>query len=86
MSTTLLESYQAITDNSTNIGESTRGYVDQMQALHRNIGGLNAIYELQLRSISSQIDSIDRVNRGVKDIRDLNSGSLTRLAQFTDDE
>ena len=23
---------------------------------------------------------------GVKDIRDLNSGSLTRLAQFTDDE
>ena len=71
VSSTLLESYRAITDNSTNIGESTRGYVDQMQALHRNIGGLNAIYELQLRSISSQIESIDRVNRGVKDIRDM---------------
>lgn len=85
VSTTLLESYQAITDNSTNIGESTRGYVDQMQALHRNIGGLNAIYELQLRSISSQIDSIDRVNRGVKDIRDMYEKSAAQSARYCEE-
>lgn len=85
VSSTLLESYRAITDNSTNIGESTRGYVDQMQALHRNIGGLNAIYELQLRSISSQIESIDRVNRGVKDIRDMYEKSSAQSARYCEE-
>lgn len=85
VSSTLLESYRAITDNSTNIGDSTRGYVDQMQALHRNIGGLNAIYELQLRSISSQIESIDRVNRGVKDIRDMYEKSSAQSARYCEE-
>jgi len=85
VSSTLLESYRAITDNSTNIGESTRGYVEQMQALHRNIGGLNAIYELQLRSISSQIESIDRVNRGVKDIRDMYEKSSAQSARYCEE-
>ena len=42
-----------------------------MNDLNRNIGGLNTIYEIQLKSISSQLDSIDRVNRGLKDIRDM---------------
>ena len=56
-----------------------------MQALHRNIGGLNAIYELQLRSISSQIDSIDRVNRGVKDIRDMYEKSAAQSARYCEE-
>ncbi len=81
----LLESYSAITENSDNIGTSTRGYVDQMQALYRNIGGLNAIYELQLRSVSSQIESIDRVNRGVKDIRDMYEKSSAQSARYCEE-
>lgn len=85
VSSTLLDSYRAITDNSANIGESTRGYVEQMQALHHNIGGINAIYELQLRSISSQIESIDRVNRGVKDIRDMYEKSSAQSARYCEE-
>ena len=42
-----------------------------MASLNRNIAGLNTIYEIQLKSVSSQLDSIDRVNRGIKDIRDM---------------
>ena len=53
VSQTLLNSYRAITDNSQNISESSTGYVDQMQALNQNISGLNTIYEIQLKSISS---------------------------------
>ena len=68
---TLLGSYRAITDNSESITRSSTGYVDQMECLNRNISGLNAIYEIQLKSISTQLDSIDRVNRGLKDIRDM---------------
>lgn len=85
VSATLLDSYKAITENSAEISESSRGYVDQMQALHRNIGGLNTIYELQLRSVSSQIDSIDRVNRGIKDIRDMYEKSASQSAQYCEE-
>ncbi len=65
---TLLESYRAITENSENIIQSSTGYVEQMQSLNRNISGLNTIYEIQLKSVSSQLDAIDRVNQGIKDI------------------
>ena len=68
VSETLLESYRAITENSENITQSSTGYVEQMQNLNRNISGLNTIYEIQLKSVSSQLDAIDKVNNGIKDI------------------
>ncbi len=85
VSSTLLNSYRAITENSAEISESSRGYVEQMQALDRNIGGLNTIYELQLRSVSSQIESIDRVNRGIKDIRDMYEKSANQSARYCEE-
>ena len=85
VSETLLGSYRAITENSTNISESSTGYVDQMQALNQNISGLNTIYEIQLKSISSQLDNIDRVNRGLKDIRDMYEKSAAESAHYCDE-
>lgn len=46
-------------------------YAQQMEALNRNIQGLNTIYELQLRSLSSQLGTIEEVNRGLNNIRSL---------------
>lgn len=68
VSQVLLDSYKAITDNSENLTAGSTGYVEQMQALNRNISGLNTIYEIQLRSVSSQLDAIDGVNQGIRDI------------------
>ena len=85
VSDVLLESYRAITENSENITRSSKGYVDQMQDLNRNIGGLNTIYEIQLKSISSQLDSIDRVNRGIKDIRDRYEKSAGQSARYCEE-
>ena len=85
VSDVLLESYRAITENSENITRSSKGYVDQMQDLNRNIGGLNTIYEIQLKSISSQLDSIDRVNRGIKDIRDMYEKSAGQSARYCEE-
>ena len=85
VSQTLLNSYKAITDNSQNISQSSTGYVDQMQALNQNISGLNTIYEIQLKSISSQLDNIDRVNRGLKDIRDMYEKSAAESAHYCDE-
>ena len=82
VSDVLLESYRAITENSENITRSSTGYVEQMQDLNRNIGGLNTIYEIQLKSVSSQLDSIDRVNRGIKDIRDMYEKSAAQSVRY----
>ncbi len=85
VSATLLDSYRAITENSEGISRSSAGYVEQMSALHQNLGGLNTIYELQLRSVSSQIDAIDRVNRGIKDIRDMYEKSANQSARYCEE-
>lgn len=85
VSDVLLQSYRAITENSENITRSSTGYVEQMQDLNRNIGGLNTIYEIQLKSVSSQLDAIDRVNRGIKDIRDMYEKSSQQSARYCEE-
>ncbi len=85
VSEVMLDSYKAITENSETISRSSTGYVEQMEALNRNIAGLNTIYELQLKSVSSQIDAIDRVNRGIKDIRDMYEKSASQSARYCEE-
>jgi len=82
VSDVLLSSYKSITDNSDGINQSSRGYVHQMEALNRNIQGLNTIYEIQLKSISSQIDAIERINSGLMRIKDLYEGSIVDSSVF----
>lgn len=78
----LLNSYKSITDNSDGINQSSRGYVHQMESLNRNISGLNTIYEIQLKSVSSQIDAIERINAGLMRIKDLYEGSIVDSSVF----
>ena len=85
VSNVLLQSYEAITNNSDQISQSSLGYVGQMEDLNRNIGGLNTIYEIQLKSISSQLESIDRVNRGLKDIRDMYEKSAAESSRYCEE-
>ena len=61
----LLASY----DNLKGEEGGATNYAEQMQALCRNIAGLNTIYEIQLKSVSSQLDTIDKVNAGLTNIR-----------------
>ena len=81
----LLESYNAITENSDKITASSQGYVEEMTALNRHVAGLNTIYEIQLKSVSSQLDSIDRVNNGIKDIRDMYERSADTSRQYCEE-
>jgi len=85
VSAVLLGSYRAITDNSESITASSTGYVDRMEDLNRNIAGLNTIYEIQLKGISSQLESIDRVNRGLKDIRDMYEKSANESSRYCEE-
>lgn len=85
VSTVLLDSYRAITDNSENITQSSTGYVEQMTSLNRNIAGLNTIYEIQLKSISSQLDNIDKVNTGLKDISKMYEQSASESNRYCEE-
>lgn len=81
----LMASYGEIADHSDEIRRDSAGYVEQMQSLNRNLAGLNTIYEIQLKSISSQLDSIDSVNRGLKDIRDMFEKSARESATYCEE-
>lgn len=85
VSEVLLQSYQAITQHSAEINDSSNGYVEQMQGLNRNISGLNTIYEIQLKSVASQLDAIERVNRGIKDIRDMYEKSAEQSTRYCEE-
>lgn len=85
VSATLLSSMGAITSRSQLLSDSATGYADQMQALSQNLGGLNTIYEIQLKSVASQLDSIDRVNRGIKDIRDMYEKSSQQSMRYCEE-
>ena len=82
VSDTLLNSYKSITDNSDGINQNSRGYVQQMELLNRNISGLNTIYEIQLKSISSQIESIEHINGGLNRIKEMYDGSVVDSSVF----
>lgn len=85
VSSLLLNSYRAISDNASTLTANSQDYVSQMSDLNRNLGGLNTIYEIQLKSVSSQLESIDRVNRGIKDIRDMYEKSASQSARYCEE-
>jgi hypothetical protein len=83
VSNVLLDSYKNVTENSDEISANSKGYVEQMGNLNHNLSGLNTIYEIQLKSISSQIDTIDRVNKGLVHIREMYEGSAGDSDRFS---
>ncbi|MDO5523493.1 MAG: gliding motility protein GldL [Bacteroidia bacterium] len=76
ISESLQESYRHIIDNSQNISHNSLGYVQQMEALNRNISGLNTIYEIQLKSISGQLDTIAQINNGLARVKSMYSEAV----------
>lgn len=67
--------------------EGTSGYAEQMASLNRNVQGLNTIYEIQLKSVSSQLGTIEQVNQGLNNIRSLYENGQNdsfRIRQETD--
>lgn len=67
------------------LSANSNGYARHMEDLNRNLMGLNTIYEIQLRSMSGQLDAIDRVNRGLKDIRDMYEKSAADSAKYCEE-
>lgn len=82
VSETLLQSFQTIIDNSEGLNNNTAGYINQIEALNRNLTGLNTIYEIQLKGVSGQINTIENINAGLDRIKKLYDGSMADSAIF----
>lgn len=62
----LNEAMQRIAEQSEALGRN----MQEMETLGRNLTGMNALYEVQLRSAGGQLDSIDKVNEQTKKMAD----------------
>ena len=82
VSTHLLDSYKGIADNPEGVGQSSQSYVAQMEQLNRNVTNLNQVYDMQLKSITAQMDSMDQINNGLRRIREMYEGSVMDSSAF----
>lgn len=62
--------------NYETVSSQTEEYGKQMENLNRTLSGLNSIYEIQLKGVSSQIGAIEDINRGLARLRTLYGDSL----------
>ncbi len=82
VSDNLLNSYKSISGNPEEVSQNSQNYIEQMDALNRNITGLNSAYEMQLRSINTQMENIERINAGLNRIREMYEGSVIDSSVF----
>lgn len=84
-----MEAIEGISHQMSEMNEKmasgSNGYAEHMADLNRNLAGLNTIYEIQLKSVSGQLEAIDRVNRGLKDIRDMYEKSASDSAKYCEE-
>ena len=63
-------------DVPQNLSSHAEEYGKQMENLNRNLSGLNTIYEIQLKSISGQIDTIAQINNGLNRLKTMYSDTV----------
>lgn len=67
------------------VEEQCADYTRSMAALNRNIVALNQLYELQLKTMSAQLEAAERAGCGMKDIRDMYEKSASQSALFCEE-
>ena len=79
----MTEMLSRCTEQAQSVSQDT----EQMNMLSKNLAGINAIYEMQLRSVSTQIGTIDQVHeqtrRMARQIEELNEVYARMLQAMT---
>lgn len=81
----MMSSYQTMVTDYEALSRGSQEYIIQMESLARNVSGLNTIYEIQLKGISSQIDAIDRINLGLHSIKNMYENTVLDSATFREE-
>lgn len=59
-SNALLVAYNGITENMATVQANTKQYVDKAEAINKNLGAINSVYEIQLKNVQSQADAVEQ--------------------------
>lgn len=59
---------QGLNANFASIGENSKGQAQQQEALTKNLAALNAVYELQLKNSSTNIEATEKITGGINSI------------------
>ena len=85
-----VEQLQKLTETLENVSKQAElmtGETEEMAVMNRNITGINAMYELQFRTVSAQMATIDQINeenrKMVKRIEELNAVYTRMLEAMT---
>ena len=88
--TKYVEQLQKLTETLEKVSKQAElmtGETEEMAVMNRNITGINAMYELQFRTISAQMATIDQINdenrKMVKRIEELNAVYTRMLEAMT---
>lgn len=59
---------QGLNANFASIGENSKGQALQQEALTKNLAALNAVYELQLKNSSTNLEATEKITGGINSI------------------
>lgn len=59
---------QGLNANFASIGDNSKGQAIQQEALTKNLAALNAVYELQLKNSSTNLEATEKITGGINSI------------------
>ena len=73
---------QGLNANFSVIGDTTRAQAEQQEALSKNLSALNAVYEMQLKNSSSNLDATEKITAGINSIMSDLQSTANDVAQY----
>lgn len=80
-----LEGVEDMTDGVRRLGATIEEYVGKMEDLNRSLAGLNAIYEMQLRGASAQMDSAGSVRESMRRMQQMCETTAATSAEYSEE-
>lgn len=80
-----LEGVEDMTDGVRRLGATIEEYVGKMEDLNRSLAGLNAIYEMQLRGASAQMDSAGSVRESMRRMQQMCETTAANSAEYSEE-
>lgn len=80
----MIGSYKNIVGELSNAQESTTSFIATMKDVNKNLSAINSLYEIQLKAVGEQSDSIKAVNTDLVKINSSVSSSLKDVESFKD--
>ena len=81
-SDSLFASYKTVAESMANVASDAEGYMKEMQGITKNLSAINASYEMQVKSISSQAEIVEGVNANLNKIGSAMQAASAQTEQF----